>query len=162
MSLHLSIATSTADCYISVATADDYFEKRELSTSWDNISINSTGTLGTTERKERLLKQATREIDQAFNFVGSKYYTYPKGDTNYQSLQFPRNSDYDVDGNLYIPDEVQYATCEQALWIMERGGKKTTNEGTVIERQLIGDEVEIYLKDYITRQVQCSGKWWWR
>lgn len=157
MSIHVSVGTPTADSYVSAGFANSYFETVEINTGWTNLSVNSTGTLSATTRKENLLKQATREIDNYFRFNGNKYWTYPYGDPNYQALQFPRNYNFDDDGEVYIPDEVKYATCEQALWILERGGKKTTDEGVTIQRQMIGDEAMIYMRPHITKRVSYVG-----
>jgi hypothetical protein len=162
MSINYSVGTPTANSYVSVGLANTYFSERVISDGWTNISVNSTGTLTATAQKERLLKQATREIDSAYRFQQRKYNDYTYGDDNYQALEFPRSYNFDVDGYPYIPDEVQWATCEQALWILERGGKKTTNEGTTIERQLIGDEAMGYLKSHITSTVKSTGVWAWR
>ena len=162
MSIHISIGTSTADSYVSTASADAYFLAKENSDSWDNISNASTGTLGSTARKENLLKQATREMDRSMRFHESKYYNYPIGNTSYQALQFPRSSNINDNSALYIPDEIKFATYEQALWVMIRDGKKTTNEGLVIDMPIIGKDAYDYLRLWLKRQVEGSGKWNWQ
>jgi hypothetical protein len=162
MSINTSIGTPTANSYVSVSFANTYFLMREFSDQWANISANSTGTLSATTRKENLLKQATREIDREFRFQENKYYWGYIGADDYQALEFPRTSNLDADSNLYIPDEVKDATCEQALWIFERGGKRTDANGVVIAKQMIGDEAIGYLGKWITRNVQPYNNYVWK
>jgi hypothetical protein len=162
MAIHTSIGTSTADSYVSVSYANTYFNERIFSDTWLNIASNSTSTLGTVARKENLLKQATREIDRALRFHENKYYLGDIGADDYQALQFPRSSNIDADGALYVPDEIKDATCEQALWIMERGGKRTDANGLVIDRQLISGEALGYIGKWSTRLVQPYNQYPWK
>ena len=162
MAIHKSIGTSTADSYVSTASADAYFLAKENSDAWDRIENASTGTLSATTRKENLLKQATREIDKSLRFYEGKYYDYPIGNTNYQALEFPRSSNIDDNSNLYIPDEVKFAEYEQALWIMTRDGKKTTNDGATIDMPLVGAEAYNFLRLWVNRQIKGSNKWIWQ
>lgn len=159
MSIKTSIGTSTANSYVSVTDADSYFSTRNISTSWSNILSNSTGTLQATTVKENYLIQATREIDYNFKFFESKYNQGIIGSSDYQVLEFPRSSNTDADGDLYIPQEVKDSTCEQALWILERGNVKTTNEGQVIERQIISSECKQWLSKWINRRGYGYGAW---
>ncbi len=158
--MHTSIGTSTADSYVTTASADAYFLYREQSDPWTNIT-SATGAAAATSRKESILKQATREIDKAYRFYGNKYYQGTVGDDEYQALEFPRSDNTDVNGDLYIPDDVKYATYEQAIWIMERGGKKTTNDGVPIKQPIIGEMAYAYLKKYVTRQAKATGAYPW-
>lgn len=161
MSIHTSIGTPTANSYVSVSEANTYFNSRENSDAWLNIASSTNGTAANT-RKENLLKMATREIDNTYRYHDTKYYNGIRGEAQYQALQFPRADNTDSDGNLIIPYEIQDATCEQALWIMERTGKRTSEDGAVIEKSVIGSESYNYLKSWINRQVELSGKWSWQ
>ena len=161
MSIKVSIGTPTANSYVSVAYANTYFETREYSQSWSNILTSSTGTLGATERKERLLRQATRELDRNIRFNENKYYGGDLNATDYQALEFPRTSCLDANSDLYIPYEVMDATCEQALWILERAMKKTTNEGVVVDRQTMSPEGLHQLRYWANRQVDMVGSYSW-
>jgi hypothetical protein len=116
MSLNISIATPTADSYVSKASADEYLNARENAEAWINISNNATTASVATATKENLLKQATREIDRTFRFQGSKYNQGIKGQDTYQFLEFPREENIDADSDPFIPVEVKFATYEQALW----------------------------------------------
>lgn len=157
--MNLSIGTPTADSYVSVSYANTYFTERIISDNWSNILTNSTGTLTATSKKEALLKQATREIDQNLRFCENKYSWGMFGASDYQKLQFPRRSNMDATGALYIPIEVKDATCEQALWIMERGGKRMDEKGQVIERQTISNETSNIIRHWIERMVQPIGQY---
>lgn len=160
MSIHYSIGTSTADSYVSVPDANTYFASRLQTDPWTNLS-NATTSTAATSIKENVLKQATRELDSTFRFYGSKYNQGIEGATDYQALEFPRTNHTDVNGDLYIPDDVKYATYEQALWILERGGMKVTQDGTVIKPNFIGDVAYIYIKKYVTRQAKATGAYPW-
>ena len=161
MSVHTSIATSTADSYVSVASANSYFEYRDNSDAW--LNMGSTGTLSKNTRREGLLKQATRELDEFLTFNYTKYYTYDWGDANYQALEFPRINNTDANSDLYIPDEVKTATYEQAIWIMERGGLKTNPVGGYeFASQKIGREAYSYIKKWVKRQITSVGNSPWQ
>jgi hypothetical protein len=162
MSINIEVGGATANSYVSVASADAYFNARENSDGWTDLLGASTGTLSATSRKENLLKQATREIDRSFRFHSHKYETAAKGNTNYQNLEFPRRNTLDDSGDTIIPDEVKFATYEQALWLRERAGKRTNSDGVVAEKQFIGDECFDYLKDWINRQIKPCGKYAWQ
>jgi hypothetical protein len=164
MAIRYSVGTSTANSYISVAAANTYFDVREQSAPWQNITSTTEGTsTAATTRKENLLIQATRELDRNLRFFGTKYNTGIVGDSaNYQNLEFPRSTNLDNSGNEYILEEVKNATCEQALWLLERGGKRTNEDGVVIEKQLISDTAKMYLKFWIQRQIPSAGNPPWR
>ena len=81
MAIHTSVGTSTADSYVSVASANTYFNAHENADAW--LDMGSTGTLSSTTRKENLLKQATRELDRSFRFHEQKYYQYESSIGNF-------------------------------------------------------------------------------
>jgi len=165
MAIRTSIGTPTANSYISVASADEYFNTKDDADLWRDLTNASTGTLSATTRKENLLIQSTRELDDTYRFHDRKYYNGARGSgaESYQSLEFPRSSNIEANstGALFIPYEVQDATCEQALWIIERQGKRTTPEGEVQEKQTISDEAYNYIKGWVNRQVKSHGKPAW-
>ncbi len=162
MAIHTSVGTPTADSYVSVASANEYFQTRTNSDNWTDISSEySTPTLATAA-KENLLKQATREIDNTVRFFDSKYNQGIIGQTSYQALEFPRSSNTNSDGNPYIIEEIQYATYEQALWLRERTGKRTNEDGATITPQTIGDDSYNYMKGWINRQAKPTGNYEWQ
>lgn len=162
MSINTEVGGATANSYISVASANEYLVSRYNNDAWINISVNASTSTYATTVKENLLKQATREIDHVYRFHNSKYNTGIQGDDDYQNLEFPRNNTVDTDGNEIIPDEVQFATAEQALWIQERAGLKTTTEGLPIQRQIIGFDANSYINKWVNRQVKRTGLYKWQ
>jgi hypothetical protein len=153
MALQYSIGTPTANSYVSMTMAEEYYITRENSDSWFNIG--STSTLTSTMRKESLLKQATREIDNSYRFHGVKFNSNSINDPIYQALQFPRNYNVDYNGNAYIPDDIKYAQMEQGIYIMERNNKKYTNEGVLIRQSFINEDAELYIKKHSTKLVKA-------
>ena len=162
MSINYTPGSATANSYISVASADEYFATRSHSESWDSITSASTGTLSATTQKENLLKQATRELDKTYRYHDSKYYQGIRGQDTYQALEFPRSSNIDADFSLYIPDEIREATCEQAAYIKIRAGKKTAIEGVPSEWDVIGTQTYNYIKGWVNRQVMGYGSYPWQ
>jgi hypothetical protein len=164
MAIKTSIGTPTANSYVSVASANEYLEARENNQAWV-VDLTSTALGGTTAQrttKENILIQATREIDHTHRYHSQKYNQGIIGQDTYQNLEFPRWENVDDDSNIYIPDEVKYATYEQALWIRERSGVKTTVDGLTIQRQLMSIDSYNYLKPWVNRQASKTGKQPWR
>jgi hypothetical protein len=162
MAIRTSLGTPTANSYVSVASADEYFNARENSNAWTDITSTAMG--GTTaERttKENLLIQSTRELDYNLRFSQGKYNLGIEGQDTYQRLEFPRSGNVDANSNLFLPDEVKFATYEQALWVLNRGGMKTVPEGQPIERMIIGTDAYRYIDNWVNRQVKGTGKWSW-
>jgi len=96
---------------------------------WDAIPADS---------RERALIQATNEIETlggvkaddlspARNlFAGSPYATTELSGSDVvpsQALHFPRTSDVDANGDVFIPQAVRDAVCEQAYWLLEKQQK---------------------------------------
>lgn len=160
MSIQTSIGTSTATSYVNVASANTYFNNLEDSDLW--TQMGSTGTLGSTGRKEFLLKQATREIDRTYRFNSVKYNQGIRGQSNYQSLEFPREVNIDADNNLYIPDEIKEATYNQAYWILQRGSQRYDTDGTLVSPPLINSHAYTLMAGWINRGVRAVGKYSWQ
>jgi hypothetical protein len=163
MSFRFNVETggATATSYISVASADEYFDAREDSEYWADLTSASTGTLSATDRKQRLLVQATREVDRTFRFHGQKYYTGMIGSSDYQSLQFPREDCVNDDGDPIIPIEIQEATCEQAMWLTQRNANRRTEGESVTKLPQFSDLSLQYLRPWITRVVSPVGRHPW-
>ena len=157
MSIQSSIGTSTATSYVSVASANTYFNNLEESELW--TQMGSTGTLTSTLRKENLLKQATREIDRTYRFQQGKYNTGGIGQSDYQALDFPRTGNIDADSNLYIPDEIKYATYHQAYWILQRGTQRYTSEGTLVNPPIMSKESYNFMAHWINRGITTKGSY---
>jgi hypothetical protein len=156
-----SIGTSTANCYVTEASANSYFDVHFNSQAWDNLD-GSTNATAVSNQKQALLIQATRELDRTFRFFDHKYNTGERGQDDYQALEFPRSTDYDSSSNLYIQDDVKYATYEQALWILMRTKPRRSEDDTILTRSIVGQDAYNYLLPYVNRQAKPSGNYIWQ
>lgn len=156
-----SIGTSTANCYVSEASANSYFDERYNSQAWDDLG-GSTNATAVSSLKAQILIQATREIDNTFRFFGNKYNFGVRGQSNYQNLEFPRSTDYDASGVLYIEDEVKFATYEQALWILQRTQPRRDEGENIVNRSIIGKDTYNFLRMFVNRQIKPTGKHTWQ
>jgi hypothetical protein len=125
------IFSDYATSYVSLAFAADYFAKHyrpAYTTQWGALSADQQGMA---------LNAACRQIEQ-FRFVDRQelpHYRFfvdpvkgrvleytPRRDAvkynYYQSLQFPRSVDIHQDGTVFIPMEMQWAQCEQAIYLL--------------------------------------------
>lgn len=124
--------TVGVDSYISLEEANNYFSSRLHSEAWSNA---------TDADKEKALKQATRNID-TLPFRGMPL-------SNNQVLAFPRKYFVYNNGNLTlvadkdIPKEVKYATCEEALYLLQNSQRKQLQEEGVTSIS-IGNLTENY------------------
>ena len=105
--------------------------------------------------------QATREIDNTFRFFGSRDGNDLAGSEDYQNLEFPRGDDTDADGNLLIPDRVRYATCEQALWILQRNAVQTVQGENNVKLPKFSEQAYDYIKPLVSRAVIKVGSYKW-
>jgi hypothetical protein len=157
ITIDTSLATETANSYADVAFADDYWENHYLpvkAAAWAAL---------TDEAKATLLVNACRVLETArFTLkVGlpdfSLYYdsahaivlalnldTEPVRYYFYQRLQFPRNIDVyktgTQQGDLYVPDEVKWAQCEQAVYLLSLDETAMSNrvQGITMDKVGIG------------------------
>lgn len=104
----------TANSFIDLSDAEDYFSARYGSDNWDDL---------TDAEKQGILSHATRRID-------AEYFGGQKTDRQ-QALEWPRRFIYDKDGFPRsvdeIPKEVQFATCELALYYLDQQDREITN-----------------------------------
>ena len=161
VSLISTVGSATANSYVNVASANTYFEVRQDSDVWDDLSDASTGTVSASTTKAALLIQASREIDRTFRFFGGKEGTGRKGASDYQNLEFPRSNTIDTDGNVIIPDEIKEATYEQAIWIRQRNATQVTEEGETIKQPKFSELAYDLIKPWFNRQVAKQGKYTW-
>jgi hypothetical protein len=153
------IYSDFATSYLSLAGATTYFAnhyKPSYATQWAALNSNQQGTL---------LNAACRQIEQ-FRFVDRqavptyRYFVDPaKGRVliltprrdpikynYYQSLQFPRSVDIHQDGTVFIPMEMQWAQCEQAIYLINFDETLLSNarQGLSINSIKVGGGVSIY------------------
>lgn len=93
----------SSNSYISLDDADAHFADTLREADWSQYSADD---------RSRGLIQATRQIE------GMDLRGVP--DDTDQALHFPRSHDYDADGNLEMPEYIERAVCEQALWLLNR------------------------------------------
>lgn len=122
VSLDATLAGSSSNSYVSVATADAYFNNLLEFDAWDALSDDQKG---------RALISATEEIE-ALSFYGIEYDTATP-----QALKFPRVWE-DEDGTR-MPPFIVAGTCHLALALYTRFS--TTGSRDSKRRQLQQDGV---------------------
>lgn len=110
-----------ANSYVTVEEADSYFDSTLKSEEWNKYD---------TSTKARALITATKQIDR-LPFQGRKL------DIN-QFLEFPRTT---TNG---IPNEIIYATCEQALFLLKGGSKRQELQQQGVKSYSLGDLSETF------------------
>ncbi len=114
------------DSYVTISEADAYFSNTLNTDVWDNTDETT---------KEKALKMATRQIDR-LPFAGRKL------DIN-QSLEFPRTTT-NIAFTDGIPNEITYATCEQALFLLQGGSKRQELQKQGVKSYSLGDLSETF------------------
>ena len=129
-----TIKSETANSYVTLSEANDYFDTSPDSSTWTNK---------TDDQKKRALISAARWIDTLV-FYGDRC-------DDGQALKFPRNN-YQVDGVELacstIPNGIKYAQYELARALANETDAMTGNTGTDgnIEEVKLGDiQVVLYL-----------------
>ena len=112
--------------YVTVEEADAYFSNTLNTDVWDNADETT---------KEKALKMATRQIDR-LPFAGRKL------DIN-QFLEFPRTNTA-LEFTDGIPNEITYATCEQALFVLKGGSKRQELQKQGVKSYSLGDLSETF------------------
>lgn len=115
MALDATVGGSASNSYVSVADATAYFAVRQNASAW----------AGTDAAKEAALITATRRLDQE-RYAGEPVNAITgTSESTTQALQWPRYGACDRNGWDYlgtvIPQPVQDATCELALYLMNQG-----------------------------------------
>lgn len=119
--------------YVSLALANAYFADELREATWDEHESDD---------RSRALNQATRKFEQQAGTLADNnkptrpsFSPGPKDTTTPQKLHFPRTTDVDSDGNVYIPESVQDAVCEQALWDLQ----KMQDGGDLVDHHALQD-----------------------
>jgi len=130
-----TVGGSTSNSYATVAETTTYLGDRLGTSNWTNASA---------DEKAQALLQAAVQIDM-YKFLGQKRYDVAQGNSNYQSMKWPRtfNVGYDLpietpqynntsfpnghwsfdsDSNPIIPTEIKRAQMEQALSLLKNQG----------------------------------------
>lgn len=126
MALVTTISGTSADSYVSLSEAEQYFANHWSLAKQDSWASMETG------QKERLLKTATnileslRFLDNEFGGSALPFSLVHDDDSDVeirrlvagQRLSFPRNVDVTSNGTGFIPQAVKDAECEQAVYII--------------------------------------------
>lgn len=112
--------------YVTVEEADSYFANTLQFEDWNQFD---------TSAKEKALITATRQIDR-LPFASRKL------DIN-QSLEFPRTTT-NLPFSDGIPDSITYATCEQALFLLQGGSKRQELQKQGVKSYSLGDLSETF------------------
>lgn len=135
MTLDNTLSGENANSYISLAYADDYFSTHYNA---DKVALWASFT---DEQKTTLLIHATTLGIEKLTFVAKNLYQ-SRNDSLYispsgvpfvfndlsipykavfnQRLQFPRTVDINSSGVFFIPEDVKFAQCEQAVYLAEQ------------------------------------------
>jgi hypothetical protein len=156
MALDTTVGGETTNSYVSVSEADRYFAAHY------STAKNTAWTALTTPRKESALKRGCQQIetikmlDVEYNVVGrlplaliDDIYadiTICKHES-YQRLQFPRNIDEDSAGDMFVPQEVKDAQCEQAVHLLtfDDAALLTIGQG-IVEEAVTAGAVKSYTR----------------
>jgi len=139
MALVTTPGSASADSYVSLDEADAYFAARFGSDAWNDLSEAD---------QEKALRQATRELDRS-RFRGQKR-------THAQALEFPRYYRAQCSTAPLIPLEVQSATCEQALWVVQH----SATGGRSVRQQLQSEGVTSFRVGSTSETFLGSGLRW--
>jgi len=113
--------------YVTVEEADSYFVNTLQFEDWNKYD---------TTTKEKALITATRQINR-LPFSGRKLDLY-------QNLEFPRTNTA-LEFTDGIPDSVAYATCEQALFLLQGGSKRQELQKQGVKSYSLGDLSETFV-----------------
>ena len=120
---------TTSNSYVTVAETDAYLAERKAD-AWQVLP---------TEERELKLIQATRLID-GFAYLGYKEDTSTSvaGGREGQALQFPRATDTDYAGDVFIAPEVKQATYEVA-WLLTVNPDAALEQGPPLTSLKVGE-----------------------
>lgn len=125
------------DTYLSVADADTYWTNRN----------NSVWGAATTAAKEAALREATKYVDGAFNFVGNQILAnvlaWPRDGVFIESGNFAGK----VYDNVTIPPQVKDAVAELALEALSADLAPTLARGGAVKREKV-DVIEVEYMDF--------------
>lgn len=168
-SIDVTISGEFSNSYVDVAFADDYW------TNHFSTVKAAQWTALTSAQKTTVLVAACRVLESARFTLGSSYSDYellydrrshlilnravdqlPVKYSYYQKLQFPRNLDIQYTGTpgdigtAYIPEDVQEAQCEQALYLINFDDTAVANrlQGITLEKVGVGRDQITTTQEY--------------
>lgn len=156
MALDVTVGGETTASYVLVSEADKYFANHY------SIAKNTAWTALTTPRKESVLKRACQQIE-TIKFLDTEYAVVGRlplaliediyaditicKHEEFQRLQFPRNIDEDSTGDMFVPQEVKDAQCEQAVHLLtfDDAALLTIGQG-IVEEAVTAGPVKSYTR----------------
>lgn len=125
------------DTYLSVIDADTYWSNRN----------DSVWSAASTAEKEAALREATKYVDGAFNFIGYQVVT--------NVLAWPRDAAQVTQGNFAgvvytnttIPQQIKDAVAELALEALSARLAPTLDRGGAVKREKV-DVIEVEYMDF--------------
>lgn len=152
LTLDNTIAGELSNSYVDVAYTDAYFDADNV---FNPLQADTWAALSDNAKIKALIKACSVIETLRFTY---RYgpdrprfswlpVTYPISGTDgpfrydtYQALQFPRNQDFDSNGDLYIPEDVKMAQCEQAMYLIsaDKSAIETRLLGVTMERVSVG------------------------
>jgi hypothetical protein len=153
------IYSNWATSYLSLAGATAYFAahyKPAYATQWAALSASQQGLLlNAATRDLEQLKYVERQAVPTYRYFvdpvkGRILILTPRRDpikyNYYQSLQFPRSVDIHQDSTVFIPMQMQWAQCEQAIYRLNFDETLLSNarQGLSINSVKVGGGISIY------------------
>jgi hypothetical protein len=133
LTLNSTISDDAANSYVTLAYCDAYWDDHYLTlkaASWAALTdpqkiaalihgCRAIEALRFTERLDRHRDLSFgRDLRSNLVRLQDTDRKTPRKAVGTQSLQFPRNLDYDADGVYYIPEAVMMSQCEQAVFML--------------------------------------------
>lgn len=154
MALDTTVGGEDTQSYVSVSEADKYFQNHYSTVKASTWAALSTG------RKESALKRACQQLE-TLKFLDVEYGSVGRlplaliddiyadvticKHEEFQRLQFPRNLDEDSAGDMFVPQEVKDAQCEQAVHLLTFDDAALTAIGQgIIEEAVTAGAVKSY------------------
>jgi hypothetical protein len=111
-----SVGTSTANSYVTMAEADDYFNSHIASQSWDSAT-----------NRKALLVHSSRNLDSFMTWYGDRL-----ADETTQSMDWPRINVLNVDSDI-VPQRLKNAVLELASFLALNGTSVDLAEASKIK-----------------------------
>lgn len=119
----------TCNSYVSLAEALSYATDVVMDPlvgpTWDNLD---------TDVKAKYLINATRTIDNLFEWIGDKY-------SRDQKLNWPRTNAWVQTwllSSVDVPDPIKWATIEMAIWLMQNDGVMPQSTNFALDKVAVG------------------------
>ena len=151
---------SADNCYVTLAESEAYWENTLDEAGWEGFGNDDRerALIGATAEIEALGGAKRRNLSPSRAlFDGEPYATASESGgtwTQDQALHFPRTSDYDENGDVYIPQPVHNAVCEQAVWRLQRRAETPLVDRIALQAEGVRSmSVDGLLETYVATKV---------